>query len=314
MIEHFDLKYTNFFDQTDYFKRWQALKAIYSEDYWSYRVLFCVEVLALIDKWQEPSKEDLQKFLEHLISGGQFATHIGNIKNLLLPVWPLEMAKYDVLIYRTLLTHGLDANYPLTTIKAASTSLVQTWWAFETLMNDFASIIVEQRKANISQTEKLLLDDKNVLLGEKGEIQERLSYQPIAARIQFIFRFLTGTSIDRSGDEWRNLMNLKNARDIYVHRFGKEGGTADVFDEKIIFEGLKSVQKVIADVFTKTPEFAERFIYKFLSFWSCGTDAPFIWDGKCGEGFYLGLTELQPENIIGLFAPMPSSFSGIENV
>ena len=62
-------------------------------------------------------------------------------------------------------------------------------------------------------------------------------------------------------------------------------------------------------VFRKTPEFSKRFVYRYLAFWSCGCDSPFIWDSKEGDGFYLGLGSVENESVISLYAPMPGSFS-----
>lgn len=309
MIEDFNLKYSTFFNQPDYKKRWGSLVKIYAKDYNSFRVLFFIEALSLIDKWQEPSSEELNKILENIIKGGRIAVGIGNVVDLLMPVWPLEMAKYDLLLFKKFLSKGLSEKYFLTSIKLTSTALVQIWWAFETLMNDFSGIIKEQRKDSIDRVDSLFLDDKNVFLNKKGEIETRYTFQPIDSRIQYVYHFLTGEKLDRSSSDWQNLMNLKNARDAYTHRVGKDYEGTDIFNKNVILKGFKSVQNVIRAVFQKTPEFSERFIYKFLSFWSCSNDLPFVWDGRSGDSFYLGLTDIKTENIIELFAPMESSFS-----
>lgn len=309
MVEDFDTKYRDFFNETDYLKRWESLLKIYKEDYGSYRVLFMIEVLAFLEKWQEPSVEDLNKLLNHAINDGRFKIQIGRIVDLFQPVWPLEMAKYDLLLVKTLSENYLPKNYFFTYIKLFSTALVQIWWAFETLMNDFASIILEQRKKSLDSIKSLLLADKNVILNEKGKIEERITYQPIVARIQFTYTILTDESIDRSSSDWHNLMNLKNARDVYIHRIGKEKKQDfNILDKTVILDGFKSVQNIIGQVFEKTPEFSDKFVYKFLAFWSCKNELPFMWDGMDGDAFYLGLTQIEPEAIINLYASMPSLF------
>jgi len=218
MIEDFNTKYKDFFNEPDYLKRWNRLTKIHREDYGSFRALFMIEVLAFLDKWQEPRVDDLNKFLNHAMKGGVIGIEIGRIVDLFQPVWPLEMAKYDLLLVKTLSENYLPKNYFFTYIKLFSTALVQTWWAFETLMNDFASIILEQRKASLDRIESLFLADKNVTLNKKGEIEERSTFQPIDARIQFIYTMLTNESIDRSSSQWRNVINLKNARDATRER------------------------------------------------------------------------------------------------
>ena len=103
---------------------------------------------------------------------------------------------------------------------------------------------------------------------------------------------------------------LKDARDAYVHRIGKGGPRPGAFDDdSVVVNGFASVRSVIAKVFTKTPEFAAKFAYKYLAFWSCGSEAPFIWDGCEGDGFYLGTADVQREAVVALFAPVPGSFA-----
>ncbi len=315
MIENLDSKYRDFFDEPDHLKRWSVLKDLYSKDYQSSRVLFHVEVMALLNKSQEPTTEELNGLLTYSLSGGRIAIQIGRVIDLLMPIWPLEMAKFDVLIYKTVVQEKMQRSYFLTSLKAAVTALVQSWWAFETLMNDFAGIIRKQRKSATGERQELLLEEKTIALNKKGEVEERLSYQPIGSRIQFLYSFLTGRTLDRASVDWRNLMNLKNARDAYIHRLGKErNNKSNVFDEKVILDGFRSVRRVIADVFRHTPEFWERFVYRFLAFWSCDTEEPFIWDSRCGDGFYLGQTSVDSHRIVGLFAPMPGSFATAEKV
>lgn len=177
-------------------------------------------------------------------------------------------------------------------------------------MNDLAGIIAEQRKDLLEPFEMLLLQEKAVALDKRGKIEKKKKYQPIDTRIQFIYKMLTNESIDRSSSEWHNIMHLKNARDSYIHRVGKDDSKKySFFDEKIVFKGFKSIQRIIAHVFKKTPEFSEIFAYKFLAFWSCQNDLPFFGDGMGGDSFYLGLVEIKPQALIDLYAPMPSSFS-----
>src|SRR5262249_27518065 len=156
------------------------------------------------------------------------------------------------------------------------TAIVQAWWALETLMNDFGSIIADQRGASIDANDRLLLEERTIALDDKGRAADRQNYQAIDARIQFIHRLLTGQAIDRGAKTWMHLMELKNARDGFVHRLGKSqpAKRTSFLDASVAFDGVKAVQSLIETVFTGTPEFSARFIYKFLSFWSCNTDSP----------------------------------------
>jgi hypothetical protein len=82
-----------------------------------------------------------------------------------------------------------------------------------------------------------------------------------------------------------------------------------VWDDATLVNGFSTVRDVLARVLTKTPEFAAKFAYRYLAFWSCGTESPFIWDGNEGSGFYLGLANVKSEAVVNLYAPVPRSFS-----
>src|SRR5213596_23465 len=77
MIEEFSLKYEHFFDEPRYAVRWQRLKSLYSEDYGSFRVLFVVETMGLLNRWTEPTVQKLNSILCHQMAGGRFAMQIG---------------------------------------------------------------------------------------------------------------------------------------------------------------------------------------------------------------------------------------------
>jgi len=258
MIEDFNLEYKTFFEEPNSLKRWRSLNKVYKKDYGSFRVLFLVEVMAFLNKWDEPSIEDLNQILRHVMDGGRIGIRIGRVIDLFMPVWPLEVAKYDIMQLKVYSKNFKPKNYFFTYIKIFSTALVQTWWAFETLMNDFAGIILEQRKESLSHTEKLFLQDRNAILNKKGRIEERLTFQPLDARIQFIFKVLTGSPIDRQGKNWQNIMNLKNMRDSYVHRVGKE-------DKKILHF---SIIKLLFQVLRVYKKLSRRFSKKRLNFQS----------------------------------------------
>jgi hypothetical protein len=102
---------------------------------------------------------------------------------------------------------------------------------------------------------------------------------------------------------------LKDTRDAYVHRIGKGAGPAGAFgDDAIIVNGFSAVRNILARVFTKTPEFSGKFVYRYLAFWSCGLESPFLWDGSEGDSYYLGLGSVEEKDVVALFAPMAGSF------
>jgi hypothetical protein len=310
LIEQFNHDYDDFFAEPSYQRRWDRLRSVYLKDYGSFRVLFLVETMGLLDHWREPTSDELTAILRHKLSGGQVAIRIGNVIDLFQPVWPLEVAKYEYLVHRATWDSAFRRRYFMTSIRSFATALVQTWWAFETLMNDFASIIVEQRRPALDQATLALLEEKRIGLDKTGAVGLEPYNQPLLPRLQFIYRLLTGEELDRSGQEWQRLVALKDARDAYVHRIGKAGKRPGAFDDdSVVVNGFASVRSVIAKVFTKTPEFAAKFAYKYLAFWSCGSEAPFIWDGREGDSFYLGTASIQKEAVAALFAPMPGSFA-----
>ena len=73
VIERLSHEYDNFFDEPRYQVRWDRLKALYSKDYLSFRVLFVVETLGLLDKWREPTPRELNAILLQKMAGGQVA-------------------------------------------------------------------------------------------------------------------------------------------------------------------------------------------------------------------------------------------------
>jgi hypothetical protein len=91
-------------------------------------------------------------------------------------------------------------------------------------------------------------------------------------------------------------------------------GEADVWDDATLVNGFSTARDILARVLTKTPEFASKLVYKYLAFWSCGMESPFIWDGSEGAGFYLGLAEVRTEAVVNLFAPAPGSFSPARDI
>lgn len=302
MIEEFNLGYRNFFDEPRYEVRWEHLRRIYSKDYNSFRVLFLIETMGLLDKWREPTPEELNRILRHKLAGGEVVLRIGRIIDLFQPVWPLEVAKYDYLVHRATSRAAFRRKYFVTAIRSYATALVQAWWAFETLMNDFASIIVKERHATLDWANLALLEEKRPTIDKAGASSLESYYQPLLSRIQFIYRLLTGETLDRGTAEWRHLIELKNTRDAYVHRVGKGSGPAGALGgDAIVVDGFSAVRNILGRVFTKTPEFAAKFAYRYLAFWSCGSESPFLWDGKEGDSFYLGLGGVDEKDVVDLF-------------
>jgi hypothetical protein len=310
MIEQFSLEHRNFFDESSYQVRWERLRSIYSKDYSSFRVLFVVETLGLLDKWREPTTEELKTILSHKMARGQVAIRIGRVIDLFQPVWPLEVAKYDFLVYRATWDSDFRRKFLMTGIRSYASALVQAWWAFETLMNDLASIITTERRTTLDPTTISMIEEKRPTIDKAGALSYEPYYQPLLPRLQFIYSFLTGEPLDRGGAEWRNLVELKETRDAFVHRIGKQlGDPGTLWNDSILVNGFSAVRSVLARVFTKTPELAARFVYKYLAFWSCGSESPFIWDGSEGDSFYLGQGSVERETVISVFAPMPGSFN-----
>ncbi len=311
MIEDFDLTHRTFFEEEDHETRWTRLVEMFVRDPGSARVLFMTEVAALIDHWREPTKEELTRLLELKIEGGRIAFPMERVHSLLLPVWALELAKYDVHVLQSFDDGGLFSKYFLTGVRLSSTALVNVWWAFETMMNDLAGIMVTQRKETLSDTDRALIEEKSITLNAKGRPERRPYFQPIDVRVQYIYALLTGEEIDRSTTTWMDLRRLKNARDSHVHRLGKDDNRKEggLYEVSLVVKGLKAVQALVADVFAKTPELTGKFAYRFLAFWSCRTETPFIWDGREGDGLFLGLGAVDVNHVLQVSAPMPGSFS-----
>ncbi len=235
---------------------------------------------------------------------------IGDVIDLFQPVWPLELAKYEYQVHRVTWDSAFRCQYLMTSIRSYATALVHTWWAFETLMNDFAGIFVEQRRATLDKTSLALLEEKRAVIDKKGDVVLEPYYQPLLHRLHFIYRLLTGEELDRSSSEWRHLVDLKDTRDAYMHRIGKDTGRPQALsDDSTLVNGFSTVREILGRVMTKCPEFAAKLSYSFLSFWSCGSESPFVWDGAEGDSIYLGLATVKKEAVVAVFAPRPGSFS-----
>jgi len=265
LIEEFDPAYDSFFEEPSYQKRWDVLLKIYKNSYPSFRVLFVVETLAMLDQWAEPTSDLLKRLWAHKKAGGVLGIRFENLKPLFLPLWTLDAAKAEVQLYRIAITNDFPRKYPLGALRCYSSALIHAWWALETLMNEFASIVAEQRQASLPPETRLLLQEMRLRLDKSGSAIEEPYYQGVSERIQFILRFLTGAALDREGTEWRQLMELKNARDGYVHRLGRLGGMGGKFAEaSVVFDGMAAVRALIARALRETPEFAARFAYTYL--------------------------------------------------
>lgn len=308
MIEEFNPIYDTFFEEPSYEKRWERLLEIYKNSYPSFRVLFVVETLAMMDQWAEPTPELLKRLWAHKKAGGVLGIRFDNLKPLFLPLWTLDAAKAEVQLYRIAMANDFQRKYPLGVLRCYSSALIHAWWALETLMNEFATIVAEQRKESLSGETRSLLREVRMRLDKSGTPVEEPYYQAVSERIQFIFTFLTGAPLDREGSDWRRLIELKNARDGYVHRLGRPSGMGGKFgDQSVVFDGMAAVRAVIGRVLRETPEFSSRFAYKYFAFWCCGTESPFVWDGNEGQRFFLGLAEPKASTLADLLAPVPGN-------
>jgi hypothetical protein len=177
-------------------------------------------------------------------------------------------------------------------------------------MNDFAYVVLTQRGSALGQLDQLMLSEESISLDEKGKIQRKNTYQPIEQRLIYIYETLTKKTIDRGSSQWQAIRKLKEARDKYVHRLGKDtSGDMGYLDKSILEKGFDSVREILASILEETIEFQNRFTYAYLAFWSCRTESPFIWDSNTPGTFYVGLFDINPEKIIELYAPKSPTFS-----
>ena len=286
MVENFDPAYDGFFEEPSYEKRWKRLLALYTRSHATFRILFVVETLAMVHTWVEPTPDLLQRFWRHKKSGGVLGVSWERLAPLILSLWTLDAAKAEVQLYQIALKSDFASKYPLGTMRRYSSALIHAWWAVETALNEFADIVLEEREGSVSGETVAILREVRPQLNGKGQVIERPYRQGVLERIQFIVSFLTGRSPNRNSMEWRRLVELKNSRDSYVHRIGRPSAQQDTFaEESTVLEGMKAVRALVARLLRETPEFGTRFAYKYLEFWCCGTEAPFIWDGKEGPVF-----------------------------
>jgi hypothetical protein len=124
MIEKFDMQYADFFKEISHLLRWKKLYSLYTKDYGSFRVLFTVETYGLISKWKKPEPQDLHKLLQHMISGGQLKIPVDNVAKLMEPIWPLEMVKLQMAMFKTFSLKYRPKDHIFTYMTLWSTALV----------------------------------------------------------------------------------------------------------------------------------------------------------------------------------------------
>ena len=91
ILEELNASLRGFFDEhSDCGDRWKRLCALFDEDYASARVLFLTEVLALIDKWREPTSTELNSILNHMLEVARLPSLKNTSGELSFPYGPLK--------------------------------------------------------------------------------------------------------------------------------------------------------------------------------------------------------------------------------
>jgi len=307
MIEVFNPKYKNIVSIADHSARWERILKLENEDHASFRVLFTIETFATLE-WREPTPKRLNELLDFKLKNGHLAVKWSDIINLIQAVWPLQLAKREVQKMCLIWGSGDWKKYPFGTIALPIIGCITTWWALETLINDISGILLTQRRDTVTERERLLIEEKNPKIRKDGQIFEKTVFQPIEDRIGFIFRWATGNTLDKSGELWKKIIDLKKARNITIHGIGKSEPEEVNLTElhKTVKEGLVSVSQLLERIFIETPEFGQRHSYHYLAFWGCKVQDPIIWDGQEGN-IYLGITHPQRACILNALAPEPAT-------
>jgi hypothetical protein len=317
MIEQFNPEHRDILSITDHRTRWEQLLKLNYEDHNSFRVLFSVETLATME-WKEPKPERLNELLDLVIKGTHLAVKFDNILNLIQVVWPLQLAKREVQKMRLLWEPEEWKRFPIGSIALPIVGCITTWWAFETILNDIAGILRDVRASSLTEETRLCIEEKTVAIDNKGKVVEKTIFQPIEARMRFIFNFATGQVLQSSDAIWGKVLALKKARDVAIHRLAKKGTDEASLTQlhKTVAEGLNGVSQILQRIFTETAEFRERHVYKYISYWGCEVEDPIFWDGKEGDGFYFGPAKSRTADIINVIAPEPAlvKHSGIQGV
>jgi hypothetical protein len=223
-------------------------------------------------------------------------------------VWPLQLAKREVQKMRLLWEPEEWKRFPIGSIALPIVGCITTWWAFETILNDIAGILRDVRAPSMTEGTRLCIEEKTVAIDNRGRVVEKTIFQPIEARMRFIFHFATGQVLQSSDAMWGKILDLKKARDVTIHRLAKEGtGEASLAQlHETVTEGLNGVSQILKRVFSETSEFQERHAYKYISYWGCEVEDPIFWDGKEGDGFYFGPAKSRIADIINILAPEPA--------
>jgi len=96
-------------------------------------------------------------------------------------------------------------------------SLYSSFAALEAQLNQIAYAHARSHAATIDKLTLDVLEERESVLDEKGNIVRKKKYYPFESRFSFLVAFLSGKEFDRSGSLWQGLRAAKGLRDTWTH-------------------------------------------------------------------------------------------------
>jgi hypothetical protein len=96
-------------------------------------------------------------------------------------------------------------------------SLFSAFAALEAQLNQAAYAHAKSHAAVLQGFTLDVLEERESVLDEKGNIIRKVKYYPFESRFSFLVSFLSGKEFDRSGSLWRGLRAAKALRDSWMH-------------------------------------------------------------------------------------------------
>lgn len=96
-------------------------------------------------------------------------------------------------------------------------ALYAAFASFEAALNQAAFAHATAHATVLGQIERDVLEERETVLGDQGQIIRRTKFYPLEARVSFLARFLAGREFERTTDLWARFRWAKQLRDTWTH-------------------------------------------------------------------------------------------------
>ena len=96
-------------------------------------------------------------------------------------------------------------------------ALLAAFSFFEAQINQVAFGYAQAHSGELSQIEKDVLEEKETVLDDQGNIVRKDKFYRTDARFSFLAYFLSGQDFDRGGELWQRFCESRELRDTWTH-------------------------------------------------------------------------------------------------